>query len=113
VDVVVRLSSPRLNFPEGDVEVRLAPEDTTVVEIPVEARSNGTSPVTVEILTPSLDPLTEPVTLTSRFTALTGLGQVLTAGLLLILLTWWFSHWRVRRRAASTAPATPEPVDVE
>ncbi|MGA9278959.1 hypothetical protein [Ilumatobacter sp.] len=110
VDVIVRVTSPRLDFPEGDVEVSLAPDDVTVVKVPVVARSNGTSPVTVEILTPSLDPLTEPVTLTSRFTALTGLGQVLTAGLLLILLTWWFSHWRARRRAAaSAAPDTLEP----
>lgn len=109
VDVVVRVTSPRLEFPDGDVEVTLAPEDVTVVKVPVVARSNGTSPVTVEILTPSLDPLTEPVTLTSRFTALTGLGQVLTAGLLLILLTWWFSHWRARRRKVASGSASPEP----
>lgn len=114
VDVVLRVSSSRLDFPDGDMAVTLAPQDVTVVSVPVVARSNGTSPVTVEILTPSLDPLTEPVTLTSRFTALTGLGPVLTGGLLLILLTWWFSHWRARRRAANQVddadvPSTAEP----
>ena len=103
VDVVLRLSSPRLDFPDGDVTVRLAPDDVTSVKVPVVARSNGTSAVTVEILTPSFDQLTDPVTLTSRVNALTGLGQVLTVGFVLVLATWWFSHWRSRRRSG---PAT-------
>ena len=30
-----------------------------------------------------------PVTLTATVTAFTGLGQVLTAGFVLVLLTWW------------------------
>ena len=111
LNVVVRLSSPRLEFPDGDVTVTLRPDDVTVVNVPVVARSNGTSPVTVEVLTPSNDPLTEPVTLTSRVNALTGLGQVLTAALFLILLTWWFSHWRARRRERESAD--PESVSGE
>jgi hypothetical protein len=113
VNVVLRLSSPRLSFPQGDVAVTLAPNDITVVNVPVIARSNGTSAVTVEVLTPppSSVPLTEPVTLTSRVNSLTGLGQVLTAGLLLILLTWWFSHWRAKRR--ELAPEEPEFVEAE
>ncbi len=65
----------------------------------------------MEVLTPSEDPLTEPVTLTSRVNALTGLAQVLTAALFLILITWWFSHWRARRR--KNAAAEPESVDVD
>ncbi len=111
LNVVVRLSSPRLEFPDGDVTVTLAPNDVTVVNVPVVARSNGTSPVTVEVLTPNSVPLTEPVTLTSRVNALTGLGQVLTAALFLMLLTWWFSHWRARRR--KNEPAEPESVEAE
>ena len=111
LNVVVRLSSPRLEFPEGDVSVTLVPGDDTTINVPVVARSNGTSPVTVDVLTPSGDPLTEQVTLTSRVNALTGLGQVLTAALFLMLLTWWFSHWRARRR--ENAPADPESVEAE
>ena len=38
------------------------------------------------------------MTLTARVSALTGLGQVLTGGFILVLLTWWFTHWRSRRR---------------
>lgn len=99
--VVLRLSSPRLSFPEGDMLVTLAPLETTVVDVAVMARSNGTSPVTVEILTPSPAEraLIEPVRLTARVNAFTGLGQVLTAAFVLILATWWISSWRSKRRA--------------
>jgi hypothetical protein len=111
LNVVLRLSSPRLEFPNGDTTITLLPDEVTVVNVPVVARSNGTSPVTVEVLTPSQDPLIEPVTLTSRVNALTGLAQALTFGLFLILLTWWFSHWRARRR--TNVAAEPESVDAD
>ncbi len=101
--VLLRLRSPRLSFPKGDMIVTLVPNDITVVSVPVVARSNGTSAVTVEIVTPDAKrPLIEPVRLTSRVNALTGLGQLLTAGLVLILASWWISHWRSRRRERDT-----------
>lgn len=98
--VKLRLSSPKLTFPQGDQVVELRPNDETSVIVPVRARANGTSSVTVEILTPVDQPL-DDVTLTSRVNALTGLGQVLTGGLILVLITWWFNHWRTRRRATA------------
>jgi hypothetical protein len=99
LNVVLGLDSPRLSFPDGNVAVTLEPNADTLVVVPVEIRSNGTSSVTVDVTTPLGDPLVEPVTLTSRVNALTGLGQVLTGAMVLMLLAWWFSHWRSRRRA--------------
>ena len=112
LDVVLRLSSPKLSFPDstpplddpdatdtGDHTVRLRPNDETSVIVPVRAKSNGTSPITVEVRTPAGETIGEPITITSRVTAFTGLGQVLTGGFVLVLLTWWFAHWRGRRRA--------------
>jgi hypothetical protein len=105
LDVVLRLTSSRLSFPSGDQRVTLAPNDVTAVSVAVMARSNGTSPVTVEVFAPFETtlaepvPLAEPVTLTARVTALTGIAQVLTGAFVLMLLTWWFSQWRSRRRA--------------
>jgi hypothetical protein len=109
--VKLRMSSPKLTFPSGDQLVELRPNSETSVVVPVRALANGTSSVTVEILTPVDQPITAPVTLTSRVNALTGLGQVLTGGLILVLLTWWFNHWRARRReaAASGDAASGEP----
>lgn len=110
LNVIVRLTSPRLAFPAGDIAVTLRPNGITIVDVPVEARSNGTTAALIEILTPSLsESLIEPVTLTARVNALTGLGQVLTGAFVLILLTWWFSHWRARRRErAETASSSDD-----
>ncbi len=99
LDVVVALDSSKITFPEGEQRVRLRALDETSVFVPVEAEANGTSSINLVVSTPAGVPLGEPVTLTARVTALTGLGQVLTGGFVLVLLTWWFTHWRNRRRA--------------
>jgi hypothetical protein len=100
LDVIVALDSRKVTFPEGDQRVTLRPLDETSVNVPVEAEANGTSSITLVVSTPAGQTLGEPVTLTARVTALTGLGQVLTGGFILVLLTWWFTHWRGRRQAA-------------
>jgi hypothetical protein len=99
LDVVVSLDSTKITFPDGPQQVRLRPLDETSVFVPVEAEANGTSSINLVVSTPAGETLGEPVTLTARVTALTGLGQVLTGGFVLVLLTWWFTHWRARRRA--------------
>lgn len=97
--VLIRSEASKLTFPDGDTVVVLPPGITNV-EIPVRTLSNGTFTVTVALLTPDAGaPIGEPVVLTARVTALTGLGQVLTGGALLVLATWWLSHLRTRRRA--------------
>jgi hypothetical protein len=98
--VVVRARSPKLTFPEGDLEVELAPSGNTEIELPVVSRSNGTSSVEIELLTPAFgQTVAGPAVLTARVNALTGLGQVITGGAVLVLLSWWFGHFRRRRRA--------------
>ena len=51
--------------------------------------------------TPSGAVIGEPIVLTARVNALSGLGQLLTGAALLVLATWWFSHFR-----RTAAPAT-------
>jgi hypothetical protein len=97
--VTVGLDSTKVEFPEGAQTVTLRPNDETTLIVPVEARSNGTSSIDVTITTPAGERLGDPVSLTSRVTGFTGLGQALTFGFVLVLLTWWFTHWRARRRA--------------
>jgi hypothetical protein len=99
LDVIVSLDSTKVTFPDGDQLVTLRPLDETSVNVPVEAEANGTSSINLVVSTPAGTPIADPVTLTARVTALTGLGQVLTGGLVVVLLTWWFTHWRSRRRA--------------
>ncbi|MET0579298.1 MAG: DUF6049 family protein, partial [Ilumatobacteraceae bacterium] len=102
--VVVVPSSPKLRFPEGAKEVDLAPDSVTEVVIPVEARSNGTAPVEIRIVTPEFgQDVGEPIVLTARVNALTGLGQVVTGAAVLVLVSWWYGHFRRRRRTRLAA----------
>jgi hypothetical protein len=69
------------------------------VSIEVEARTNGTSALTIELLTPVASlRLPQTLVLTARVNALSGLGQVVTGGALLVLVSWWYGHFRRRRR---------------
>ncbi len=98
--VVVRPSSPKLRFPEGDKTVDLLPGGPTEVVLPVIAQSNGTAAIGIEVVSPVGGREVEgPVVLTARVNALSGLGQVVTGGALLVLVSWWYGHFRRRRRA--------------
>ena len=81
------------------VDAAIAANATTAVEVEAIARSNGLTPVTVEIRTPLGSEVAEPVELTARVNNLTGLGRVVTVGLLLVLATWWLTYFKRRRRA--------------
>ena len=101
--VILQMSSSKLTFPDNDQLITLRPNDSTDIRVPVSARSNGTSAVNVALLTPLGDPLGEPVVLTSRVNALTGLGQVLTGAFIVLLGTWWFANWHKRRTTDQAA----------
>lgn len=97
--VVVRLTSTKLLFPSGDITVTLPSGEYTDVLVPIEARSNGKFPVTLEVLTPIGESrLSTPVPLAARVNALSGLANLLTGTLLLVLITWWVRHVRRQRR---------------
>lgn len=97
--VVVRFASAKLKFPKARQTVVIPAEGSTEVVVPVEARTNGRFPVSVALLTPKGDvALGEPMTITAKVSALAGLGQVVTATALLVLLTWWAHNWRSKRR---------------
>jgi hypothetical protein len=99
LNVVVRPSSPKLRFPDGDEQVALPAGETTEVVIPVEAQTNGTSALAIELVTPvGGQAVQDPVVLTARVNALSGLGQVVTGAAVLVLVSWWYGHFRRRRR---------------
>lgn len=111
--VRVLMSSPKLLFPDPPQVVTLQPNEYTEIKIPIEARSNGRFPVSLEVFTPAGDVmLGQPVPLTASVNAISGLGNLVTGALLLVLLTWWVRYVREnrRRRASENAlqrhPAT-------
>lgn len=101
---VVRFRSAKLKFAQPRQVLEVPANASAEVVMAVEARSNGRFPVTVQLLTPRGDlSLGEPVTITANVSAIAGLGQVVTATAMLVLLTWWAHSWRSRRRRALEA----------
>jgi hypothetical protein len=99
LSILLESASAKLAFPEGDIETVLEP-GLNIVQVPVQTLANGTFPVTFTARTPLGGvEVTDTLTLTARANAFSGLGQVLTVGALLVLLSWWYSHLRGRRRA--------------
>jgi hypothetical protein len=93
--VRVRLSSSKLSLSTDEQVVTLPAGTSTLVEIPVTAKSNGRFPVTLQLLTPTGDiPIGAPAKFSARVNALAGLGQLFTGIALLLLLSWWIHHLR-------------------
>ncbi len=98
LQAVLHAEASKLTFPEAPLTVTLPPGVTTV-DLAVRTLSNGTFGVQLELRTPVGEQLIgQPLQLTARVNALTGLGQVLTGGAVVVLASWWFSHIRKRRR---------------
>jgi hypothetical protein len=79
----------------------------TDVDVPVIARTNGFFEVRVDILTPQGSAPIAATTFRANVNALTGLAQVLTGALLLILITWWVRNFRRGRRVRRSLEALP------
>jgi hypothetical protein len=106
--IKVRLSSPsgKLVFTNDDRPHVLEPGVPLDIPIPVEARSNGTSGVSLDIFTPNDVQLGNTVPLRFRVKAL-GLGNVITAVLFGLVVLWWLEHFRaVRKKRRQGSPAT-------
>lgn len=97
VRIMLRLTSPKLEFPDND-RIEILEPGVNEVSVEVDALSNGKAPVTLEVLTPTGARLVEPIPLAVSVTALTGLAQVVTLGALGLLATWWLHHLRAVRR---------------
>lgn len=105
VDVLVRVRSDRLRFPDGEaLTLTVAADDLTRIDVPVEARATGSVPVFVELWTPDDRTQLDVRRLNVRSTAFSGVGVVLSLGAVLVLLTWWVRHIRATRRSRAAGP---------
>jgi hypothetical protein len=108
LQIKVRLSSPsgKLVFDNDPQPVLLPPGVPVNVPINVEARSNGTSGVSLDVFTPNDVQLGGTVPLKFRVKAL-GVGNVLTIALFGLVLLWWLQHAiSTRRKRRQSPPAT-------
>lgn len=104
INVVVRIASDKLRFPDGD-ELRLVLEPgLNQLEIPVETVASGDARIQISVTSPDgrLDLASGAVDI--RSTAVSGLGLIVSLVSLAILLTWWartIARVRRQRRTAS------------
>ena len=105
VDVVVRLRSDRLAFPEGETLPVTVEEDILRIDVPVEALATGSVPVFVEVWTPDDRVRLDARQLNVRSTAVSGVGLVISLGALLVLVVWWGRNWRSTRRTRHVEPS--------
>ncbi|HEY1117696.1 MAG TPA: DUF6049 family protein, partial [Acidimicrobiales bacterium] len=109
VDVVIRSTSDRLRFPDGeDLPVTVEAGDALRVDVPVEALATGSVPVSVALWTPDGSIRLDGRQLNVRSTAISGVGLLLSLGALVVLVVWWIRSWRRTRR---DAPRDPGPVE--
>jgi hypothetical protein len=102
LSVLVTVESAKLQFPSGPQVVAVPARTSVDVVIPVIARANGTFPLEVVLSTPDgSTAVGRRIEMTARVSALAGLGQVVTGAAVLILMSWWISHWRAKRRGDS------------
>lgn len=96
--VRVRMSSAKLNLQNPVRMVTLAAGGTTEVKVDAGTRSNGRFPLSIRITTPEGGLEVVPfIRVTARMNAIAGFGQYLSLFLLVLVLFWWWTHWRRAR----------------
>lgn len=100
VDVVLKLDSDKLTFPDGDrIPIQKLQAPARTIEVRTIAQATGTFPLRVRVQTSAGTILSE-ASLTIRSTAYNVMAVSITAGAALFLLAWWVAG-RLRRRAAA------------
>jgi hypothetical protein len=105
VEVVLRIRSERLRFPEGDRFELLVEDEVLRFDVPVGARATGSVPTFVEVLAPNERVTLDSRTLDVRSTAVSGVGLAISLGALLVLVVWWVRTWRRAHRDIPEAEA--------
>ena len=111
VDVVIRVRSDRLRFPQGEVLTATVPSGGTRIDVPVEALATGSVPTFVELWTGDDVLKLDARQLNVRSTAVSGVGVALSLGALAVLVVWWFRSWRRSRTKARDGDTAAPAVD--
>ena len=113
--VVLRVESDKLSFPgrstNGAVTQTLdLHRGNNLVDFTVRARTAGSFPLHITLLSPDQGLTLAARTFTIQSTALAGVGLVLSAGAALFLAVWWGRHALRGRRARRLVGVTGAPV---
>lgn len=104
IEVLVHFESEKLLFPEGDDFLVELPPRSSTKRFEVEARTSGTFPLVMTVMSPDGRLEFQSSRLTVRSTAFSGVGLVITIAAASFLALWWGTHWvRARRRKRAGA----------
>ncbi len=110
-DVALLFDSEKLEFPDGrQVDIRLEP-GTNRVDVPVLARASGDSPIRIQVLSPDRVVLLSSSEVVVRTFAVSGVGVVIGAIAIVVLLAWWLRHRRATRSRVAPHPSDIVPED--
>lgn len=95
--VILVLDSEKLDFPEGrEVTTTLAPGSNRI-EVPIETRGSGDSPIRIQIFSPDRSVLLGSSEILVRAFAFSGVGVLIGVLAILVLLVWWLRHHKTDR----------------
>ncbi|HET7487916.1 MAG TPA: DUF6049 family protein [Acidimicrobiales bacterium] len=103
--VQIRVTSDKLDFPKGSIRSVDLTRRSTTERFPVRARTSGSFPLRVTLLSPDGDLRLGASRFTVRSTAASGVGVVLSVGAGAFLVVWWGRHLARGRRNRRLVPA--------
>ena len=90
--VILVLDSEKLDFPEGrEVDAVLTPGSNRI-EVPIETRGSGDSPIRIQVFSPDRSVLLGSSEVVVRAFAFSGVGVVIGIIAILVLVGWWLRH---------------------
>jgi hypothetical protein len=99
LDAYLRLSSPRISFPQGSSRLVVLSSSVLSVRIPAHTEASGDLPLTATLVSPDGQLLITHADIVVRTTPTSIVGIALTVGAMLVLALWWVRT--VRRPKAS------------
>ena len=103
--VQLKVASEKLDFPKGAVRTLDLSRRSTTERFSVRARTSGSFPLRVSLVSPDGGLVLGDSRFTVRSTAASGVGLVLSAGAVVFLLLWWGRHLARGRRNRRLVPA--------
>ena len=103
--VEIRVASDKLDFPKGAVRSVDLTRRSTTERFSVRARTSGSFPLRVSLVSPDGELVLGTSRFTVRSTAASGVGVVLSVGAGTFLLVWWGRHLVRGRRNRRLVPA--------
>jgi hypothetical protein len=104
--ILLRFRSDKIAVEEDGQLITVDP-GTSSIDIEIEARSLGVSPLYVSVLTPDSQRVLSTTRFDVRSTAVPGVGLLISAVGLLVLGVWWYLSIRRKRSPSSEGPDDP------